>query len=66
MVDQACKFLIITDYHLWGPVDARILQDPQWWRDAFLWFRLRAIQRQPMPDWVQEAMSTIDAASDQE
>jgi len=36
VVDQACKLLVVTDYHLWGAVDQRVLDDPQWWADVYL------------------------------
>ena len=55
-MDQACKLLVVTEYHLWGAVDQRVLDDPQWWADVYLWFRLRASQQQPtVPEWAENA-----------
>lgn len=56
MVDRACKFLVMTDYHLWGAIDPRVLNDPQWWADVYMWFTLRASQQQPtVPEWATNA-----------
>jgi len=57
---QACKFWIMTDYHSWGPLDALALEDPQWWEDVLMFLRLRAVQRQSTPEWVEFAMQQLE------
>lgn len=57
---QACKFWTLTEYRSWGPLDPLTLQDPQWWEDVLTFLRLKAVQEQPVPEWVQEAMNEAE------